>query len=233
MESGDFGIAMMCGTEQVGGDGFFGGNWENQMDKSDPFQSALSSMASSPAASAGGGGGVMMRELIGRLGSICNSGDISPQFSVKHDGVNSAGNTSCYNTPLSSPPKMNLSVMESQMRGNLGNHSGLPPFSADPGFAERAARFSCFSGLNEQFRKVGTELLQRSVPNFINTCGSDNMFPRENGDSKEESSVSEQIPGGNSTLEVKEDGNGRKRKSIPRGKPKESPSSSGTDSKVK
>ncbi|KAK2641680.1 hypothetical protein Ddye_023443 [Dipteronia dyeriana] len=89
--------------------GFFNpSSWDNSMDQSDPFESALSSIVSSPAASnatpippAAG----MIRELIGRLGSICNSAD-----------------DSCYTTPLSSPPKLNLS----------------------PAFAERAATLSCF-----------------------------------------------------------------------------------------
>ncbi|KAK3204686.1 hypothetical protein Dsin_018732 [Dipteronia sinensis] len=98
--------------------GFFNpSSWDNCMDQSDPFESALSSIVSSPAASnaapippAAAGDTFMIRELIGRLGSICNSAD-----------------NSCYTTPLSSPPKLNLSMMPS-----------------DPAFAERAARLSCF-----------------------------------------------------------------------------------------
>ncbi|KAE8805057.1 Transcription factor bHLH62 [Hordeum vulgare] len=61
------------------------------------FDSALSSLVSSPAsASAGGGlarGGeddVAIGDLIGRLGSICNG---------------ASANNSCYSTPLSSPPR--------------------------------------------------------------------------------------------------------------------------------
>ncbi|KAI9194853.1 hypothetical protein LWI28_009667 [Acer negundo] len=104
--------------------GFFNpSGWDNSMDQSDPFESALSSIVSSPAASnatpippvAGGGDTFMIRELIGRLGSICNSAD-----------------NSCYTTPLSSPPKLNLSMMDPHM------------VTPDPAFAERAARLSCF-----------------------------------------------------------------------------------------
>jgi hypothetical protein len=56
----------------------------------------------------------------------------------------------------------------------------------------------------------------------------------ENGDSREESSVSEQIPGGELSMKSQTDANSRKRKSIPRGKAKEtpSPSPSASDFKV-
>ncbi|KAL6652957.1 hypothetical protein ACP70R_011882 [Stipagrostis hirtigluma subsp. patula] len=57
------------------------------------FDSALSSLVSSPAhASGGGGDDVAIGDLIGRLGSICNTAAAS-------------ANNSCYSTPLSSPPR--------------------------------------------------------------------------------------------------------------------------------
>ncbi|EOY05079.1 Basic helix-loop-helix DNA-binding superfamily protein isoform 1 [Theobroma cacao] len=286
---------LNCATEQVGSC-FFNPNWDKSMDQSDPFESALSSMVSSPAASNAGstlpgfGENVMIRELIGRLGNICNSGDISPQSFVKPNNNTNSGNTSCYSTPLNSPPKLNLSMVESQIRGNLNlpglgnqlpNHPSLAPFSADPGFAERAARFSCFSttsrnfgGLNGQLGLTETELPQRLRPRMdsvklsrvssnqsIKVTGSQVNVPESNknspqegssgsdkknsrlsrssspenaefGDSKEESSVSEQIPGGDSSIKVQNDANARKRKSIPRGKAKETPSPVAADAKV-
>ncbi|XP_021290198.1 transcription factor bHLH78-like [Herrania umbratica] len=286
---------LNCSTEQVGSC-FFNPNWDNSMDQSDPFESALSSMVSSPAASnagstlPGSGDNVMIRELIGRLGNICNSGDISPQSFVKPNNNTNSGNTSCYSTPLNSPPKLNLSVVDSQIRGNLnlpglGNqlpiHPSLAPFSPDPGFAERAARFSCFSttsrnfgGLNGQLGLTETELPQRLRPRMdsvklsrvssnqsikvtgsqVNVTESNKNSPQEGssgsdkkntrlsrssspenaefGDSKEESSVSEQIPGGDTSIKVQNDANARKRKSVPRGKAKEIPSPAAADAKV-
>lgn len=255
---------------------FFNPNWDNSVDQSDPFESALSSIVSSPAASnagaipGGGGDGLMIRELIGRLGSICNSGDISPQNYIaghNNNNNNNSTNTSCYSTPLNSPPKLNLSMMDSQIRGNLpipGNHPSLAPISPDPGFAERAARFSCFvsntsfMGLNETelpYRlmprvesgklsrvasnqslklatgsQMGVQENNRSSPQEANLAA-DKKLSRlsrsstpenaELGDSREGSSVSEQIPGGEVSNKVDSETNGRKRKSIPRGKAKE------------
>ncbi|GMI64369.1 CRY2-interacting bHLH 3 [Hibiscus trionum] len=216
-------------TEKVG-NWFLNPNWDNSMDQSDPFESALSSMVSSPAGSnvhVSGENG-MMRELIGKLGNICNSGDVS-----------------CYSTPLNSPPRLNLSMV------NLPNQSTLAPFSADPGFAERAARFSCFSsggnfgGLNDslmdsfklsgnQFINVNGSQSNKNSP-IAGNSGSDkknigvsrSSSPEnaESGVSKEESSVSQQIAS-------RTDAGTRKRKSIPRGKAKEIPSPAAADAKV-
>ncbi|XP_077250243.1 transcription factor bHLH62-like [Tasmannia lanceolata] len=145
-------------------------NWDNSMDQSVPFESALSSIVSSPVASnsAVPAESIVIRELIGRLGSICNSGEISPQSQKLGaigtsyiGGNNNSTNNSCYNTPLNSPPKLNLSM----------THNTLAPFSADPGFAERAAKFSCFGSrsFGGATNKFGfgfpeTELPYRSVP---------------------------------------------------------------------
>ncbi|XP_048333751.2 transcription factor bHLH78 isoform X2 [Ziziphus jujuba] len=285
---------------------FFNPNWENSMDQSDPFESALSSIVSSPAASNAtaaisggnnvGGDCVMIRELIGRLGSICNSGEISPQSCINNNNSNSTNN-SCYGTPLNSPPKLNLSMVDPQIRVNLpipgGTHlppsssssshhtSLVAPFSADPGFAERAARFSSFGsknfgglngqllGLNETelpFRSIlrveSGKLSRASSSNPLSVAGSqmgvqesnkssplegnsapDKKFNRlsrsstpenaEFGDSREGSSVSEQIPSGELSVKGETDANTRKRKSIPRGKTKETPlSPSAKGSKV-
>lgn len=292
---------LNCGAteQQLLGGSFLNPNWDNSLDHSDPFESALSSIVSSPVASsanangisnAGVGDNVMIRELIGRLGNICNSGDISPQSYMNN---NNSTNTSCYSTPLNSPPKLNLSMMDSQIRGNLPilgnslvNHPSLAPFRADPGFVERAARYSCFGsrnlgggGLNGQFGLNESELthhrlmMPRAEPscklsrvssnNSMKVAGSqvvnnnvqesnksiiqdgnlnsDKKFSRltrastpENGDSREESSVSEQqIPVAEMSMRSQNDGNARKRKSIPRGKAKETPSSSPSASDVK
>lgn len=106
-------------------------NWDHSMTDNAQFESALSSAISSPTSAAPAAESVVIRELIGRLGSICNSGEISPT-SRYH-----STNTSCYSTPINSPPKLNLSMMDP--------HQPRPPFT-DPGFAERAARFSALGG---------------------------------------------------------------------------------------
>lgn len=268
-----------CSSEQLQ-NCFFNPNWDNSMDQNDPFESALSSMVSSPATSnagvqggSGGGEHVVLRELIGRLGSICNSGEISPESYV---GGNTSTNNSCYSTPLNSPPKLNLSMMDHQIRGglpipghHLPNRPNFAPFPTDPGFAEGAARFSCFAnkslgGLNGQIGLNDSEILNHRVVSgklsrvssnqSIKISGSqfdvqeskdgslqegvsvsDRKFSKlsrsstpentEFGDSRENSSVSEQITGGEVGTNAQKDANSRKRKSIPRGKAKE-PSSS-------
>ncbi|KAB5527587.1 hypothetical protein DKX38_021434 [Salix brachista] len=273
---------LSCGPEQLA-NFFLNPNWDNSLDQSDPFESAMSSIVSSPVASSAnangipnagvGGDSFMIRELIGRLGNICNSGDISPQSYVNNN--NNSTNTSCYNTPLNSPPKLNLSMMDSQMRGNLPipgkgvvKRPSLAPFPAD--FVQRAARYSCFGsnnlgGLNGQFGLNESELINGLMPRVEpgklsrvsssnsmkvtvsqanvqesnksspqdGSLNSDKKFSRqsrpstsENGDSREESSVSEQVPGGKLSMKSQNDANSRKRKSIPRGKAKETPSSS-------
>ncbi|OVA12971.1 Myc-type [Macleaya cordata] len=176
---------LNCSSEQLP-NCFLNLNWENSMDQSVPFESALSSIVSSPVQSNSSvpAESVVIRELIGRLGSICNSGEISPQSHTmgggSYMGGNNSTNTSCYSTPLNSPPKLNLSMMDHQVRGNLpiqGNsmssHPTLAPFPSDPGFAERAARFSCFGtrnfgGLSTQFGINEPELPYRSTPRVEN-----------------------------------------------------------------
>nr|GEY76228.1 transcription factor bHLH62-like [Tanacetum cinerariifolium] len=141
---------------QVNEMNLFSHNWENSMDQSDPFESALSSIVSSPVNNSHPGTGIMtpvqgchagtgaesvvLKELIGRLGNICNSGEISPESCIHG---NNSTNTSCYTTPLNSPPKLNLSI------NHRINHHQLPMIPNDPGFVERAARFSCFGGAKE------------------------------------------------------------------------------------
>ncbi|RWW86084.1 hypothetical protein BHE74_00005156 [Ensete ventricosum] len=133
--------------------------WEQPMHHDVHFESALSSLVSSPSSNApAGNDSVIIGELIGRLGSICNSGEVSPPSRYQ------STNTSCYSTPLNSPPRLNLSTMDHQQQGRggvpvPGNQMAagkFSPFAADPGFTERAARFSCFGargypGLGGQF----------------------------------------------------------------------------------
>lgn len=108
--------------------------WDQTIDQSAKFGSALSSLVSSPSsnlpATTAGGDSVVIHELIGRLGSICNSGEISAPSSHYQ-----SANNSCYSTPMNSPPKLNLSIV---------SNPAHMPFSVDPSF-EKAARCSTFS----------------------------------------------------------------------------------------
>ncbi|XP_076884862.1 transcription factor bHLH62-like [Bidens hawaiensis] len=124
----------------------------------------------------GSGENIVLKELIGRLGSICHNnnnninGNISP-------------NNSCYNTPLNSPPKIN---------GVL-----------DPGFVERAAKFSAFGGKIE-----GKQLSRVSSNQSFKTVGSQfTRIPEESSVSVSETEVKGQGTTNNNT-----NSNGRKRK---------------------
>ncbi|XP_024019748.1 transcription factor bHLH62 [Morus notabilis] len=245
-------------------------NWDDSsldhQQACDPFESALSSIVSSPAAAnSGAGDGAMIRELIGRLGNICsnnNSGEISPS-QQSYNNNNNSTNTSCYGTPLNSPPKLSLSIADHHIRAKLnvpGSYfpPSLVPLSGDPGFAERAAKFS--SLVNGQFGMNEAEFGYRSMARVDpgkfsrglssgpggrvsgstpNSEKKDNQISRsltpENGefaDSREGSSVSDHIPSGVFGGKA-ENGNAKKRKSISRGKAKETNTpSSPKDAKV-
>ncbi|KAG4938426.1 hypothetical protein JHK82_044217 [Glycine max] len=69
---------------------------------------------------------------------------------------NNSTNTSCYTTPFSSSPKVNMNKIPTMVKHlvkegmplSLGTSTSLnstvAEFSTDPGFAERAAKLSCF-----------------------------------------------------------------------------------------
>lgn len=153
-----------CSSEQSP-DRFYNPNWDKSADQNIHFESALSSMVSSPAASNSNisNESFVIRELIGKLGNIGSSGEISPHsqsllgiqantYMGRNGNGNASTNTSCYSTPLNSPPKLSLPIMDHHLKKeklpNMGKpmplNSSVAEFSADPGFAERAAKFSCF-----------------------------------------------------------------------------------------
>ncbi|KAL6978864.1 hypothetical protein U1Q18_020532 [Sarracenia purpurea var. burkii] len=168
---------------------FLNPSWDNSTDHFPNFESAMSSMVSSPATasnSAFSNDSFAIRELIGKLGSICNSGEISPQShhpftaataaAAYIGGGNKSTTTSCYSTPLHSLPKIQFPIMNhfaKEKLHNLGNfmptNPNLPAVSADPGFAERAAKFSCFGSrsFNGRINQLGSnnlELRYRATP---------------------------------------------------------------------
>lgn len=253
------GNELYCSTEQSP-DCFSAPNWEKSTDQCLNFDSALSSMVSSPAASNSNlsSDGIMIRELIGKLGNI-NPGEISPHSqpmlaaSYITPGNNSTNN-SCYSTPLNSPPKLNLPPLDKFSKENLNFpslgkpmalNSSVAEFTADPGFAERAARFSCFgsrsfNGRSSQFGLNNAELAYKSnqlmgngkLPRVSSTpslmvIGSQkgnnsSLQDRSELANSSQSSLSEQNPTGESAMKVSCELNSKKRKSVSRGKAKES-----------
>lgn len=186
---------LNCSNEQTQ-DRFYTPTWEKSTDHGLQFDSALSSMVSSPAASNSNmsSENFVIRELIGKLGNIGGGGggDEIPHHSQPLVGTssyiisnnnNNSTNTSCYSTPLNSPPKVNNMntnkipttvvnhLVKESMPSNLGTslNSSVAEFSADPGFAERAAKFSCFgsrsfNGRTTQLSLNNAELPHRSSP---------------------------------------------------------------------
>ncbi|XP_027336099.1 transcription factor bHLH62-like [Abrus precatorius] len=263
---------LNCSPEQTQ-DCFFTPTWDKSTDHGVQFDSALSSMVSSPAASNSNmsNENFVIRELIGKLGNIGSSGEISPHShplvpASSYINGNNSTNTSCYSTPLSSPPKMNMNrnnipsvvnhlVKESMpsMGQSMALNSSVAEFSADPGFAERAAKFSCFgsrsfNGRTNQLRMNNAELAQRSaslvehgkLPRVssspsLKMLGSQ-MGTQENknsplqdlmevANSQDESTISEQIPNGDTVVKPSPYVNSRKRKTSSKGKAKETSTS--------
>ncbi|KAL0459950.1 UNVERIFIED_CONTAM: Transcription factor [Sesamum latifolium] len=139
------------------------------------FESALSSMVSSPAAAAAATSGLsneafVLRELIGKLGGAGSSPAFPPPATTTTT-TTSPFNDSSYRTPLGSP-KLQLPFLDQMNMPNLGTSlppapPPLPALSSDPGFAERAAKFSCFgsrsfNGRTSPFGVNNAELGHRS-----------------------------------------------------------------------
>lgn len=254
MQNWTSGMEMNCAPDQSV-DCFFNSNWEKSSDYGVQFESALSSMVSSPVASNSNvsNESFVIRELIGKLGSIRNSGAISPHSQPLLAPYST--NTSCYSTPLNSPPKLNLQPAVDNMAEekllSLGKsmplNSHVANFAADPGFAERAARFSCFGSRSFNGRVSQLGLNKNETPSRSNPVMASGKLPRvssspslkamgnrnpplqdlsEAANSQEESTVSEhKNPNG--------DSNSRKRKTSSKGKGKEADSQAKEDSNSK
>ncbi|KAH9605680.1 hypothetical protein KSS87_021531 [Heliosperma pusillum] len=196
----------------------------------------VSSPTTTTTPSNGCGDGIMIKELIGRLGSICDSSsnnNININNINNNNNYNNSTNTSCYNTPLNSPPqssKFNLSSL--MMMGNT-NHTimsnnnanyptNLGSFNADPGFVERAAKFSCFGNNNSS--NFANNVISNNNNNNNNVNNGNNINHEINnnkGDSREGSSVSEQNPVVELSCKPQNDAKSRKRKSISKAKVKD------------
>ncbi|GLT64773.1 hypothetical protein SLA2020_372440 [Shorea laevis] len=157
-------MELNCSVDQSM-DCVFNPNWEKSTNYGVQFDCALSSMVSSPAASNSNipHESFVITELIGKLGNIGNSREISPHSQpllASYINGNNSTNTSCYSTPLNSPPKLNVRVVDNLVKDKLPSlgksmpmNSSVADFSADPGFAERAARFSYFGSRSLNGRK--------------------------------------------------------------------------------
>lgn len=241
-----------------GGDQSFS-NPNSTMDQFSHFDSNWSSMVSSTtAAAAFSNEAFALGELIGKLGGAAPASPF-------------ASNANSINDRSSSSPKLNLPILDQINLPNLATSAALapPPLSTDPGFAERAAKFSCFgsrsfNGRTSQFGANNAESRRGSnppptaeakLPRVSSTpslkqngsplqgknssqqqlqmemrpvngavLGSDKKLSKLSGsgaNSNEESSVSEQIPSGETGSM-----NSRKRKAISRGKTKDDRSNS-------
>jgi len=186
-------------------------NWDQSMAAAagDHLDPALSSMVSSPASNSTAAAASEGLALHG----------ISPQ--PQYGG-----------TPLSSPPKLNLSMMGQfhhypppQVGGaglplleNLMPMSHLDQFLADPGFAERAARLSSFDGRAGGGGGYGGQF---GLPD-AGPVGA--LKELELGNGRDESSVSDPASASaEMALKGPSDGNARKRKASGKGKGKDGP----------
>nr|XP_009390808.1 PREDICTED: transcription factor bHLH63-like [Musa acuminata subsp. malaccensis] len=218
--------------------------WTQPMTHEADFQSALRSLVSSPSSHPA--------ELIGRLGVVCNSGEMSPSPRRR-------------STRLNSSPKLDLSVMDRSHQGR----GGLPmPANPLPGahlFTSSASRSGGRSsaGFPAQFGlpetpgnlsrvssskslmvgaasrttapETGDEVAmlspaQMEMELMSKICGSLTPEDSELGNGQDESSVSDRVTAEASSLRDVVDSNARKRKAAAKGKGKVPPvSSSSTD----
>ncbi|KAL4587921.1 hypothetical protein LXL04_000798 [Taraxacum kok-saghyz] len=149
---------MKFPAEQASAHGVSRPNWEKS-DQYSHFESSLSSMVSSPVSNSTVSNDIVaIRELIGKFR------DSSPAAMTAPPPYSSI------NTPLNpSPPKLNLPIMDHFIQENLPRiqnsmplNPNLPLLTTDPGFAERAAKFSCFG--SHSFNGRSNQLGMNSNP---------------------------------------------------------------------
>ncbi|XP_049406976.1 transcription factor bHLH62-like [Solanum stenotomum] len=203
-------------------DCLFNPNWDHSTAQFNQFDSTLNSIVSSSPA-----------ELVGKRSP-------QPVFNNLHNN----SNNSCYSTPVNSPPKLHIPMMGKDNIPNLGS-SLPPPLPADPSFAQRAAKFSCFgsssfNGRTSPLRLNNTELSHRSAqplgngklprvssspslkqggsPLQIKNSGQTRMEMMANNSNE---SASEPSGETGSKLPTELNSSSRKRKTVSRGKTKE------------
>ncbi|XP_059290000.1 transcription factor bHLH78-like [Lycium ferocissimum] len=212
--------------QELNSDYFMNTHWDNNSsDQYTHFDSALSSMVSSPvptnSLNSNDSHSSSLRELIGKLGSICNSP--SPQFTYDISSINNCDSTrtSCYTTPLNSPPKLHI-------KDKLPNSvlMNAPPFSC---FDTRSFNGRSQVGLNNEKSSYGSVTGLNGRGNLHRKLSSPSLVQNKNAgktqveilklgkisgpnaNSNEECSVSKQVK---SVL------NSRKRKAVSKGEGK-------------
>ncbi|KAL6511095.1 hypothetical protein OROGR_022219 [Orobanche gracilis] len=238
--------------------------YENSSDHRYPhFNSSLSSGLSDDA--------FVLRELIGKFGGGFGSSDTFSAVAASAEAENSNFSNSTNHCSSLASHKLNLPIIDQMNIPNLGNSvtltPPLPTLVSDPGFAERAAKFSClgsrsFSGRTSQLvlncselgirsssnpmmgngklsrvssspalkqggplnRNLSMEISRQPGNNNEVVLGSEKKLSKLSGSnansSNEESSVSEQIPSGDTGSKISNGMNPRKRKVVSRGKSK-------------
>uniref|UniRef100_A0A803PG07 BHLH domain-containing protein n=1 Tax=Cannabis sativa TaxID=3483 RepID=A0A803PG07_CANSA len=224
-------MELNCSSEQSPEYGFYNNNnnptWEKStVEQGMQFDSALSSMVSSPVASNSNisNDSFVIRELIGKLGNIGNSGEISPHSqnfmtatpapANPYIAGNRSTNTSCYSTPMNSPQKLKLEKLPS-MGKSMAVNSTVAELSADPGHG-KLSRVSSSPSLKALEKQNSPLLLQE----------------RTTANSQDESTVSEQNPNGEMGClrpPPSNELNSRKRKANPKGGKSKDPSTKGVE----
>lgn len=170
-------LRVPTSSESLSGS-FFSLNWEPLIEQSIPFQSSLSPMVSpSPPASSLPSDNIAIRELIGRLGgNLCS---VSGPLGSTMDTVLNMG--TAWN-PSNSSPNLNLAMDPSKGSLAIQGAKRTPPhslaqFSSDPGFAERAARFSCFG--NRNYPELATPFnFPEGEPSYRSAPADSSKIPR-------------------------------------------------------
>ncbi|CAI9771245.1 unnamed protein product [Fraxinus pennsylvanica] len=89
----------------------------------------------------------LMKLGIGNSGGFPTTATTATAAMAAATNANSTNNT-CYSTPSNSTPKLHFPILDQINARHLGNSlpptPPLPALSCDPGFVERAAKFSCF-----------------------------------------------------------------------------------------
>ncbi|KAI7738394.1 hypothetical protein M8C21_021524 [Ambrosia artemisiifolia] len=145
--------------------------------------------------------------------------------------MTSSSPVSCSIVSQLNSPIMDHLVNENipRIRNSISINPNLPFFPSDPGFAERAAKFSCFGSrsFNGRVNQLGLNCNKTDVPigssvspvtcagKFDRVSSSSVGLNRGSGsasNSNEGSSVSEQVPSGELGVRNQKDPNSRKRK---------------------
>lgn len=165
-------------------------------------------------------------ELIGKLGSICSS-PLAPFTNSSSNNMTDSTRTSCYTTPMNSPPKL-MNQMGKDRLPNLGDSVLLnsPPISGAKfsRFGSRSfnGRTSQFELNNEESRYgsgagvVGRGNLTRilSSPSLVQNMMCERLNLSKISGHNEECSVSEQDPSGEMGSKTRNVLNLRKRKAV-------------------